>query len=149
MAVSADAGEVNREIVDLKLLIRDFRQRDLIQDGTANVDYLPAHPADQMVVPVNSAVETHGRAGMVQATDDSHVDQDAQDTVHGRPGKARNASNERLVDLIGRRVIVPFEHRLEDIAALHRQGQSPVSAKDFKLSQSRFDVMLFHRYKRW
>ena len=73
-------------------------------------------------------VEAGRRPEMVGSPDRAELDEQFEHAIDGGARDLRDLRLDRLVDLIGGRVIVPLRHRLEDSAPLYRQRKARLAA---------------------
>ena len=68
-----------------------------------------------MVVPIDLAIEPNARARMVQSPNHANAHKRVKDPVDRRAREPREPILHRVVDLVGRRMVVSLQHRLEDL----------------------------------
>jgi hypothetical protein len=140
----AEADEMHRIVLDFKTSPLARGHPQAVQAARLEVDDAAAFPADQMVVPVNLAVEAGPAAGMLQPPNQAQFHEHVQDPINGRARESRNVLLDGLVNLIGRRMVVPLQDRLQDVPTLDRQRHPPLATESFEPLQPLRDLVRLH-----
>lgn len=121
-ALRADAHELNGEIGKVESVRSPLGQRDAVQFGALQVHNLATSDADQVMMPMGLRVETGGRAGVVNSTDQSQLCQGVKDSIDRSPRNLRVQFLDRPENLVGSWVVVPLQKHLQHGSPLSGQG---------------------------
>ena len=131
-AGSADTHQVDREILDMETPGLDMRDAEPIQLGVVQVEDLVTLVADEVVVPMDLAVEAGRGPGMLEPPDHTPARQGVEDPVDRGPRDARDKVLDGGEDLVGGGMIVALEHGLEDHPTLDGEGDIHAPAEGFE-----------------
>jgi len=110
------------EVFDRKPLDADMGDIQPIELRVVQVDHLVTLATNQMVMPVNSPVETGCHTGVVQTPNNPHVGQRIEHPVNGRPRDPRHTIPDRFENFVGGGMVIAFQNGLQDHASLHRES---------------------------
>ena len=82
-----------------------------------------------MMVELETGIVTGDPSGVASLGDHSHVSEMVQSAIDGGARDSGEAFFHGVEDLIGRRVVVEVEDRLEDDPALHRTALAAIAAE--------------------
>jgi hypothetical protein len=142
-----NSNKMYRVVLDLEALTLAGRQTQVVKLFVFNVEYSMAFTTHQMMVPLDHAVEARARTRMMQSPNHFQLHECFQSPIHGSPRQIGNASSDRLVYLIGRRMIVPFQDDLQSRPTLYRQRQPSLTAQSFELLYPLLDARKNHTCK--
>jgi len=100
-----------------------------VKGGVVEVDEVVAVEAHEVVVELGSGVEAGDSTGMAGLGDHAHAGQVFESAVDSCAGYAGKARLDGIENLVGRRVVVEVEDRLEDDPALHRTAFAAIAAE--------------------
>ena len=120
------------KLVDLETLCANRGQLDGAKAFILEVDDAVTIQAYEVMMLIHLGVKAGGATGVADLVDHADTYEGLQDTIDRGPGYARNAVYDRFVDLIGCRVIIPLEDRLEDHPPLYSQGETLLTTECLK-----------------
>ena len=119
---------MDRIVHRLETDLRAVGQGQTVQPRILEVHHPIAPHADQVMVMARIGVKAGRRPEMVGSPDRAELDERFEHAIDGGARDLRDLRLDRLVDLLGGRVIVPLRHRLEDHAPLYRQRKAGFAA---------------------
>jgi len=147
--VFAQPGKMHGEIVHLELPHRALRRRNVVQSRILQVPYLAAACANQMVMSNDFAVESRGRAGVMDPPHDPHRHKTVQNPIDCGPRYIREPLLYEQQHLIGSRVVIETQNGLQHRSALNRKGATAATTQRRQLFQSTFDIRWLHICIEW
>jgi len=93
------------------------------------VDEVVAVEAHEVVVELGSGVEAGDSTRMASLGDHAHASEVLESAVDGCTGDAGKAGLDGIENLVGRRVVVEVEDRLEDDPSLHRTAHATITTE--------------------
>jgi len=128
-ACLAETAQLHAVVIHLEAEGRGVGDCQLIQFVVLEVEELVTAKAHQVVVKLEARVEACDATGVTGLCNDAHAGEVLEGAVDRGASDTGKAIFDGIEDLIGRRVIVEIEDRLEDDPALHRAALAAVATE--------------------
>jgi hypothetical protein len=120
---------LNAVVVHLETKSRGVGDGQLIQIVIFEIDEVVAPEADQVVVELEAGIEAGDPARVAGLGDHTHAGEVFEGAVDGGARDARETRFDGIENLIGRRMVVEVEDRLEDDPPLHSAAFAALAAQ--------------------
>lgn len=128
----ADSAQLDAVVVDLESEGRGVGYRQFVQVAIFEIDELVAAETDQVVVELEAGIVAGNPTGVAGLGDHSHAGEMLEGAVDSCARYSGEVDLDSIEYLVGGRMIVEVENRLEDHTALYRAAFAALATEPFE-----------------